>query len=172
MARLTRESVGARFAYRLGERTGEGRENQPTIPGILYVRLDLRRAHDINSLFEAGIGASIASLPLASRLALCVLARYPPPVRLFPASHSLCVILYLFTSPFSAFTSHADRHPFIVFTLLTSLIIGGLTCGLNSCRNTCRVIVSLPSTPFKQISPLTRHPRADCVSKRVTWTDR
>lgn len=86
--------------WELAEAGGwEGGENQPTIPGILYVRLDLRRAHDINSLFEAGIGASIASLLVASRLALCSGSPSSPTRRFTPCQlvcHPLLVYISLF----------------------------------------------------------------------------
>lgn len=74
------------------DRVGGG--NQPTIPGILYVRLDLQRAYDINSLFVAGIGASIAAwiarlaanrFPAAFRLARSLV--YIPLFRLHPTLH-------------------------------------------------------------------------------------
>lgn len=108
---------------RRGWRGREGGENQPTIPGILYVRLDLRRAHDINSLFEAGIGASIASLPLASHLALCSGSLSSP----FVPCQLVCHPLLVYISLFRVYPTRS----FIVFTLPNFLLIDGLiTCVL------------------------------------------
>lgn len=129
MARLTRESVGARFAYQLGERSREKAAGRISQPFQAYFTSGL--ICDGPTILIAYSRRELERVSLACRLHRawpCVfwLAIHPLPVRLFPAS--LCVILYLFTSPFSAFISHADRHPFIVFTLLSFLIIGGLTC--------------------------------------------